>query len=155
MTRDHYILWVFREGIMSKYKSLQKISWRWRFRKNGITWFHLILCSVWKGNGSVQLQNLVHQQEAYRYWERKEKIEPDILLHVNWEAVGKAIKTSVRSIQHFVTNHTIGMCGVEKWMKLWKQESADACSCCGIYEDANHVCQCKGKDADAVSCASL
>jgi hypothetical protein len=49
-----------------------------------------------------------------------------------------------------VNNTMVGMCGVGKWMKCWKEWESDACPRCGEAEDAEHILLCQGKDANFV-----
>jgi len=44
----------------------------------------------------------------------------------------------------------MGMCGMGKYMKLWKQKVSDACPQCGEPEDASHVWVCNQKGSSVV-----
>jgi len=44
---------------------------------------------------------------------------------VDWEAVQKALKEVPRLRKIFIIKHTMGMCGVGKFMKLWKKRETD------------------------------
>lgn len=60
------------------------------------------------------------------------------------------MQSTKRSRRVFVSKHTVGMCGVGKFMHLWKQRSSAACPRCGEFEDATHVWKCKGANAEVV-----
>jgi hypothetical protein len=53
-----------------------------------------------------------------------------------------------RPRQHYVAKHTMGMCGVGKWMKRWKERDTDGCPRCGTSEDATHALSCQGENAN-------
>ena len=49
-----------------------------------------------------------------------------------------------------MSKHTAGICDVGKFMHLWKQHSSATCPRCREFEDATHVWQCKGANAEEV-----
>jgi hypothetical protein len=51
---------------------------------------------------------------------------------------------SPRSKRSFVSKHTVGMCGVGKFMVRWKERESPNCPRCGQLEDASHVWICSG-----------
>jgi hypothetical protein len=61
---------------------------------------------------------------------------------VDWEAVQKALKEVPRFRKNFIIKHTMGMCGVGKFMKIWKKRETDKCPRCGKPEDSSHVWIC-------------
>jgi hypothetical protein len=74
---------------------------------------------------------------------------------MNWEIVARAIKTLPKIRQHFISKHTVGMCGVGKWMVRWNEWPDPHCPCCGANEDATHVWLCQGNDANALWVTAL
>ncbi len=70
--------------------------------------------------------------------------------YTHWNAVNQAMQSTKRSRRVFVAKHTVGMCGVGKFMHLWKQRRPAECPRCGEFEDASHVWQCKGANAEKV-----
>jgi hypothetical protein len=60
---------------------------------------------------SSSVYNIVHGKVAFQYWTKKDKIDPQVMENVAWEAVGGAICSSPKSRQHFITKHTVGICG--------------------------------------------
>jgi hypothetical protein len=50
----------------------------------------------------------------------------------------------------FISKQTVGMCGVGKYMKLWKQRDTDKCPRCNEPEDAAHVLKCSGEGANDI-----
>lgn len=85
-----------------------------------------------------KIYDLVHSNTARLYWEKKEKAID--LIH--WEALQQALEEVPRTRKHFIIKHSMRMCGVGKFMKLWKKQVTDACPCCGSPEDSNHVWIC-------------
>jgi hypothetical protein len=64
---------------------------------------------------------------------------------INWQSMKKAYKESTLSRRTFITKHTSGMCGVGKFMHLWKDKDNPNCPRCGDFEDADHVWVCQGE----------
>jgi hypothetical protein len=65
-------------------------------------------------------------------------------MNINWGAIGQAMSQSQRSKRSFVSKHTVGMCGVGKFMVRWKERVSPNCPRCGQLEDASHVWICSG-----------
>jgi hypothetical protein len=79
----------------------------------------------------------VHERKAWEYWSKKGKIVH--AREINWETLDKAT-------QWFITKHTVGMCGVGKFMRIWKESETCTCPRCGgegEHEDARYFWQCK------------
>lgn len=112
--------------------------------------------SLWYNNHKLvknvkeTLYNIVHSVEARVYWTDKEKIENQCFDYLNWDAIGLAMKSQGRPKCLFISKQTVGMCGVGKFMKIWKQRDSDKCPRCEASEDAAHVLTCSGAGADAV-----
>jgi len=101
-------------------------------------------------NLSSHLYEIVHLPAAFTFWKIKDKANGTPLEFINWESIGKALSALPRTRQHFVCKHTVGMCGVGKWMLRWKEWTSAQCPRCGMLEDASHVWKCQGKDANIV-----
>ncbi len=112
--------------------------------------------SLWYQNNKIvkdiqpSIYEIIHSSEARSYWEQEEKIVSPLFDSIHWDAVNQAMQSTKRSTRVFVSKHTVGMCGVWKFMHLWKQKSSAACPRCGEFEDASHVWKCKGAKADEV-----
>jgi hypothetical protein len=61
---------------------------------------------------------------------------------IHWDAVSQVLKEVPRSRKIFIIKHTMGMCRVGKFMKLWGPREMDACPRCSNPEDAGHVWFC-------------
>jgi hypothetical protein len=72
-------------------------------------------------NISSTVFDIVHFEEACNFWREMEKIELTLVDSVNWDAIGVAMKSSNRTRWIFISKHIMGMRGVGKFMKLWKQ----------------------------------
>jgi hypothetical protein len=101
-------------------------------------------------NISSTLYGIVHSEEARSYWEDKEKIAEASLDYVNWDAIGSAMKSTKLPKRLFISKQTVGMCGVGKFMKMWKQQDTDKCPRCEASEDAAHVLKCSGEGANDI-----
>jgi hypothetical protein len=70
---------------------------------------------------------------------------------IDWEAQGKAIAGVQHTRQVWIVKHAVGMCGVGKWMKRWKQqESAECPRCQHPEEDEEHVWKCQNQEAKEI-----
>ncbi len=98
----------------------------------------------------AEIYSIIHSKAARSYWNSTEKIQIDCFDYVNWEAIEVAMKGTDRTSRIFIAKHTMGMCGVGKWMKRWKERDSAACPRCGMTEDATHVLCCHGSGADQV-----
>jgi len=92
-----------------------------------------------------EIYNIIHSAEAFQFWGAREKIDPALLIFVHWEAIAAAMKGMEHSKCLYLSKHTMGMCGVGKWMKRWKERETADCPRCGAFEDAPHVLLCPGK----------
>jgi hypothetical protein len=75
---------------------------------------------------------------------------PSYIEFINWEAIGRALKALSRPHQHFMSKHTVGICGVGKWMLRWKEWQSAHCPQCGAKEDAPRVWVCQGRGANDI-----
>jgi hypothetical protein len=73
------------------------------------------------------LYDLVHSREARPYWKNKNKVPEGIINVVYWEVIGQALRELPRSRRFFISKHTMGMCAVGRFMKIWGQRDSDAC----------------------------
>jgi hypothetical protein len=102
-----------------------------------------------------QIYELLHSKEALAYWQNRGKVEPLLLDFIDWEIVARAIKTLPKIRQHFISKHTVGMCGVGKWMVRWNEWPDPHRPRCGANEDATHVWLCQGNDSNALWVTAL
>jgi hypothetical protein len=63
------------------------------------------------------LYDWVHSPIAQTYWQSKHRCEAAHIQDINWEALHAAMKESPQQRRVFVMKHTVGMCGVGKYMK--------------------------------------
>ena len=82
-----------------------------------------------------------------QYWISKDRVTADSFSEINWDAMKKAMLQSPRSRRTFTSKHTVGMCGVGKFMQRWKEWESPNCPRCGQFEDAAHVWVCSGSNA--------
>ncbi len=61
---------------------------------------------------------------------------------VDWELNEQALHIVPTSKKHWHTKQVLGMCRVEKIMKIWGQRELDACSRCGEKESTAYMLAC-------------
>jgi hypothetical protein len=111
---------------------------------------------IWLGNkkltSTIQslIYSLVHDEDGAQYWMAKLDSSSQTVNLVDWKAIGLAMKGIKRGRRVFVTKHVVGMCGVGKFMKRWRQWDTDQCPRCGDFEDAQHVWICKAAGANDI-----
>ena len=66
---------------------------------------------------------------------------------IDWAAADRASHSLSGPRRRWKVKHTMGICGVGRWMRRWRQWTHEACPRCGVTEDAPHVVRCPGFDA--------
>ena len=113
------------------------------FRIGGAPWSLSIGDGVATSNRlQDRLQTHINSKPLFARWSDKGFLTPEQVEWIDWEAGQKALLSMTSSRQRWVSKHTTGMCGVGKFLKLWKQQSHDKCPRCGQVEDAKHVWTC-------------
>jgi hypothetical protein len=77
------------------------------------------------------LYELVHTAPSRDYWIKKNRISESAFDSINWSRLRQALANMPLTCRLFCTKHTIGMCGVGKFQKLWKMRETDSCPHCG------------------------
>jgi len=102
--------------------------------------------SIWHGGKKIAtnlhstIYGLVHSHAAKLYWLKKNHIDQDNFDSIHWSALHQAHRESSQSHQAFVIKSSVGMCGVGKFLKRWKQSSTSACPRFSAdSEDITHV----------------
>jgi len=115
---------------------------------------------LWVGGKKItanlchNIYEAVHRVSSTDYWASKVN-DPSCIKEVDWQLVGKALRTVPRTRRVFLSKHISGMCGVGKFMKRWGEWETDACPRCGQIEDAPHVWTCKGRGTEEIWMKSL
>lgn len=78
----------------------------------------------------------IYREKIETHWERRDRMLPEHSRQVNWEACESAMQRLKISRRHWVAKHMEGMCGVGKWLLIWKERETDAWPRCGAIEDA-------------------
>jgi hypothetical protein len=109
--------------------------------------------SIWYGGEKITntlhstIYSLVHSAEAKQYWLQKKHLTQDTLDLVHWDALHQAFCESTQSRRSFIIKSSVGMCGVGKFLKRWKQSSSSACPrCLSDPEDMLHVWRCQAPE---------
>ena len=90
----------------------------------------------------VLIQELVCMPALRERWRRTNHLDAQAEAEIDWKLLGRAMHSLQAGIQRWTSKHTVGMCGVGKFMKLWGKEDTAACPLCGAFEDHLHVPRC-------------
>ena len=93
----------------------------------------------------TSLKDLIHVDISLDYWTEQSAtpLSSNTTGHIDWPAIGTAMKESSLYKRHFVSKHSTGHCGVGKMMKLWGFRTDDSCPRCkAVEESAPHVILC-------------
>jgi hypothetical protein len=99
-------------------------------------------------NLRTTIYDIVHAKKAKSYWESSKKLPRAIIDSVDWDAIDIAMKEVPRHRQTLITKHIVGMCGVGKFLKRWKERATSECSI--AVEDALYVWICPHPEASAL-----
>jgi hypothetical protein len=72
----------------------------------------------------------IYQSKMVLRWESKNHMTVDRNMLVNWEACASAMQCLKIPQRHRVAKHTEGMCGVGKWLVIWKERDNSDCPRC-------------------------
>jgi len=92
----------------------------------------------------------IYREKMSLHWEKKDQTSQECSMSINWEACAAAMKRLKISRRHWIAKHTEGMCGVGKWLVIWKEQEVADCPCCSEFEDAPHVWVCQEQEATAL-----
>jgi hypothetical protein len=101
------------------------------------------------------IYSLAHTPATKKYWTQKSRATDSSFESVHWLRLGQALAKMPHTRRLFCTKHTVGMCGIGKFQKLWKARETDECPHCGLVEDALHVWTCKSQQVSDVWSTSL
>ena len=96
------------------------------------------------------LYDEIYRKKLAIHWEKHERMSQEHSQLINWEACAQAMQRLKISRRHWVAKHTEGMCGVGKWLVIWKDHDTDDCPRCSAPEGARHVWQCPAADAKKI-----
>jgi hypothetical protein len=123
--------------------------------------------SVWNGDKKISsptLDNLysaIQDPITIRYWTTPHTVNETPRLSVeganlvDWKVSKNFMKLIPFARKRWVTKHASDNCGVSKTLQLWEYQDHDRCPRCSQPEDAEHVTQCHGHDADEIWDAHL
>jgi len=90
------------------------------------------------------LQAHVALPELRERWLRRSTISPEAEAAIDWSSLGRAMRNLSPKLQRCTTKHSVGMCGVGKFLEIWSDEDP-GCPLCGEHEDHLHVPRCNQK----------
>jgi hypothetical protein len=96
------------------------------------------------------LYNDIYQRKMGLHWEKHDRFTQEQCMRINWDACAGAMRRLKISRRNWIVKHTEGMCGVGKWLMIWKDSDSDACPLCSGPEDARHVWQCPDNRAQVI-----
>jgi hypothetical protein len=73
----------------------------------------------------------IHALHAKEYWISRDRCNDNTFGLIHWDNIAHALKEIPRQRRVFISKHSVGMCGVGKFMKRWKEWDTDACPRCG------------------------
>ena len=76
------------------------------------------------------------------HWLNRSTISAEAESEIDWPSLGRAMRSLPPKLQRWTTKHTVGMCGVGKFLKIWGHETHSECPLCGAHEDHLHVPRC-------------
>jgi hypothetical protein len=74
-----------------------------------------------------KLYEIFHFKVMEEYWIKRHKFPEHQTSNIHWEALEKAMKAVPLAKRTFITKHATGMCGVGKFVKLWRGRDTAAC----------------------------
>ena len=81
------------------------------------------------------------------HWLNRSTISAEAESEIDWPSLGRAMRSLPPKLQRWTTKHTVGMCGVGKFLQLWGHETHSECPLCGAHEDHLHVPRCPDSKA--------
>jgi len=75
-------------------------------------------------------------------WLQRSAISPEAEAAVDWPSLGRAMRNLPPKLQRWRAKHSVGMCGVVKFLKIWGDENHSGRPLCGEHEDHLHVPRC-------------
>ena len=80
------------------------------------------------------------------YWLRRERLSPATTDLIDWEVLAKACDEESPGRLRWVTKHVTGVCGVGKFLELWKSQNHSRCPRCDAEnEDHRPVYTCQAR----------
>ncbi|CAJ1952635.1 unnamed protein product [Cylindrotheca closterium] len=93
------------------------------------------------------IQECVTLPRLRQQWRNRNVISEESENLIDWETLGRAMRSLPAGLQRWITKHWVGMCGTGKFKVYWGLESSAACPRCGEFEDHLHVPRCPAASA--------
>ena len=65
-------------------------------------------------------------------WLERSTISPEAEAAIDWPSLGQAMRNLPPKLQRWTTKHSVGMCGVGKFLKIWGDENHSGCPLCAV-----------------------
>ena len=97
------------------------------------------------------IRDYVSGKHIKKYWESRKRFGSRSCDDIDWESLGKAMKSLKQGQRREVTKHVSGFFSTGKVMVRWKKRDFSSCPLCKVPdEDATHVIKCPDKRASAL-----
>ncbi|CAJ1945764.1 unnamed protein product, partial [Cylindrotheca closterium] len=93
------------------------------------------------------IQECVTLPRLRQQWRNRNVISEESENLIDWETLGRAMRSLPAGLQRWITKHWVGMCGTGKFKVYWGLELSAACPPCGEFEDHLHVPRCPAASA--------
>ena len=95
-----------------------------------------------------QVIDHVHGTTARQWWAKRNHFPESSTSTIDWNACGRALKSSARAWHHWITKHNSGFCAVGRNMARWNQWPQSNCPRCSSENETNtHVILCPEETA--------
>ncbi|CAJ1934887.1 unnamed protein product [Cylindrotheca closterium] len=81
------------------------------------------------------IQEFVTLPRLRQHWRNRNVISEESENLIDWETLGRAMRSLPAGLQRWITKHWVGMCGTGKFKVYWGLESSAVCPRCGEFED--------------------
>ncbi|CAJ1948760.1 unnamed protein product [Cylindrotheca closterium] len=85
------------------------------------------------------IQECVTLPHLRQQWRNHNVISEEAENLIDWETLGRAMRSLPAGLQRWITKHWVGMCGTGKFKVYWGLKSSAACPRCGEFKDHLHV----------------
>jgi hypothetical protein len=97
---------------------------------------------------ATTVQDWCQKPRIHGKWIEKGRVPADELNHIDYTTTEQAMRSVEPTVRRWITKHTSGFCGANKWMHRWKwRDSAKCPQCEEPIEDADHVWLCQGAES--------
>ena len=85
-------------------------------------------------------------------WRKYRTVTAQAEKEIHWSSLRRAMHALPPFLQRWITKHSVGICGVGRFLKDWGHEDTAECPCCGqkdVVEDHLHIPRCTSPNVQA------